>query len=62
MTLREQDRPYTREQAEELERALEAQYLADKRNPPPAHEYAAWRRTRRTAAERRLGRPDQRQT
>jgi hypothetical protein len=47
------DSTHTARQAEELERALEAQYQADKRRPAAAEERADWRRTRRAAAEKR---------
>lgn len=53
MATQEHKATYTQQQAEELERALEAQYLADKRNAPPAQEYAEWRRA---AALRRFER------
>jgi hypothetical protein len=58
VTTREQDTTYTQEQAEELDRALEAQYRADRVNSPPAHEYAQWRQVRRIAAARRFGRTE----
>lgn len=54
MTLKEQDTTYTPEQAQELERALDAQYRADKQRSPPAREYAAWKQVRRAAAARRF--------
>lgn len=57
MTLKEQDTTDTLQQAEELERALEAQYRADKRQSPPADEYAEWKQVRRAAAARRFQRP-----
>jgi hypothetical protein len=56
MTTQEQKATYTQQQAEELERALEAQYLADGRAAPPADEYAAWQRVRRAVALRRFDR------
>lgn len=52
MTLKEQSTTYTPQQAEELERALEAQYRADKRQSPPAREYAEWKQVRRAASAR----------
>jgi hypothetical protein len=54
MTTQEHKATYTQQQAEELERALEAQYLADERNAPPAREYAEWQKVRRAAAQRRF--------
>jgi hypothetical protein len=48
------DRSYTAEQAQELERALEAQYRADKDEAAQQDEREQWRQIRRTAAERRF--------
>jgi hypothetical protein len=56
MTTKEQNAAYTQQQADELDRALEAQYRADQRNSPPASEYAEWKRVRRAAAARRFER------
>jgi hypothetical protein len=56
MTTQKHKAAYTQQQAEELDRALEAQYLADERDAPPAHEYAEWQRVRRVAALRRFER------
>jgi hypothetical protein len=50
-----QERAYTLEQARELDRALEAQYRADKAHPAPAHELEPWERVSREAAEHRFG-------
>ncbi len=58
MTLKAQDNTYTPEQAEELERALDAQYRANSRQSPPAREYAEWKQVRRAAAARRFQRAD----
>ena len=58
MTTQEHKATYTQQQAEELERALEAQYRADERDAPPAQEYAEWQRVRREAALRRFERAD----
>jgi hypothetical protein len=56
MTLKDHEISYTQEQLEQLDRALEAQYRADRQKAPPAHEYAEWKRVRRAAAERRFQR------
>ena len=56
MTLKEQDTTYTPQHAEELERALDAQYRADTRQSPLAPEYAEWKQVRRAAAARRFQR------
>jgi hypothetical protein len=56
MTTKEHNDTYTQQQAEELDRALEAQYRADQRNSPPAREYAEWKQVRRAAAVRRFER------
>jgi hypothetical protein len=54
MATKEHNTTYTEQQAEELDRALEAQYRADQRESPPAHEYAEWKHVRRVAAMRRF--------
>jgi len=58
MTLKEQDTTYAPEQAQELERALDAQYRADTGQSPPAREYPEWKQVRRAAAARRFQRAD----
>jgi hypothetical protein len=60
MALSEQELTYTPQQAEDLDRALEAQYQADKKRRPPVHEYAEWQRVRRAAAQRRFQRANHR--
>ncbi len=58
MRLNGQDTTYTPQQAQELERALDAQYRADRRQSPSAREYAEWKQVRRAAAARRFQQAD----